>query len=98
MEQGVITPVLIEKEEISSLHFPKEEVLKNIDDIKVRSLSLQQAIKLGNNQKRKVKITFEDDNGVKKVETTIWAITDKNILLKRGVLVPICRIHQVSPY
>ena len=98
MEQEVITPVLIEKEEISSLHFPKEEVLKDADEMKIRSLSLQRAIKLGNNQKRKVKIFFEDDNGMKKVETTIWAITEKNILLKRGVTVPICRIHQVSAY
>ena len=70
----------------------------NTEEIKVRSLAMQRAIRLGNNQKRKVKIIFEDDQAIKKVETTIWAVTEKNILLKRGVAVPINRIHQVSAY
>ncbi|MBL4624806.1 MAG: hypothetical protein JKY42_06665 [Flavobacteriales bacterium] len=98
MEQGVMSPVIVEKESIPEFHFPKTEVLSSENEIKIRSLAMGRAIKLGNNQKRKVKITFEDDQGLKKVETTIWAITGKNILLKRGVSIPISRIHQVSAY
>ena len=98
MEQGVMSPVIVEKESIPEFHFPKTEVLSSENEIKIRSLAMGRAIKLGNNQKRKVKITFEDDQGLKKVETTIWAITEKNILLKRGVSIPISRIHQVSAY
>jgi hypothetical protein len=30
------------------------------------------------------------------VETTIWATTDKRIVLKGGVVIPINRIHQVK--
>ncbi len=98
MEPGIASPIIVEKELIAEFHFPREEVLLNVDEIKVRSLAMQRAIRLGNNQKRKVKIIFEDDQAIKKVETTIWAVTEKNILLKRGVAVPINRIHQVSAY
>ena len=98
MEPGIASPIIVEKELISEFHFPREEVLLNADEIKSRSLAMQRAIRLGNNQKRKVKIIFEDDQAIKKVETTIWAVTEKNILLKRGVAVPINRFHQVSAY
>ena len=98
MEQGVVKPTVVEKEAIASFNFPSKEVLVETDDVKIRNMSLQRAIKLGNNQKRKVKIVFEDDQGLKKVETTVWAVTEKNILLKRGVSIPINRIHQVSAY
>ncbi len=98
MESEIVSPIIIEKEAISNLHFPNTEVLFDNDEQKIRTLSLQRAIKLGNNQKRKVKIVFEDDYEIKKVETTIWAVTEKNILLKRGVSIPINRIHQVSAY
>lgn len=98
MQSELVTPIIIEKETISKLHFPNTEVLSETDEKKIRTMSLQRAIKLGNNQKRKVKIVFEDDQEVKKVETTIWAVTEKNILLKRGVSIPINRIHQVSAY
>ncbi|MBL4652467.1 MAG: hypothetical protein JKY53_06315 [Flavobacteriales bacterium] len=98
MEPGVVSPIVVEKESISEFHFPKTEVLSNADEKKIRSLAMQRAVKLGNNQKRKVKIIFEDDQSIKKVETTVWAITEKNVLLKRGVAIPINRIHQVSAY
>lgn len=97
-ELSLPTPELIEKENISALHFPSHDVLVDDTAKKLRASSLQRAILLGNNQKRKVKITFEDDINIKKVETTIWAVTEKNILLKGGVFIPISRIHNISPY
>ena len=39
---------------------------------------------------------FEDSEGLKQVETTIWATTDKRIILKGGVVIPIIRIHEVK--
>lgn len=98
MSQETIKPTLVEKEAVPSLHFPNGDVLKSEDDLTQRRRSLEQAIKLGNNQKRKVKIIFEDADGIKKTETTIWGITDRSILLKAGVRIPIERIHSVSPY
>lgn len=88
-------PTLVQKEEISKLHFPKEDVLKTIEEQKELKASIERAMKLGNNYKGKVKIVFEDDCGVKAVETTIWGFTDKNVLLKQTTLIPIRRILEI---
>jgi uncharacterized protein (UPF0248 family) len=93
-----MTPVLVQKEEIASLLFPKEEVLKSQEDIKTRRNDLERATTLGNMERGKIKIIFEDNQGVKKVETTVWATTEKNIILKGGVFIPIHRIHSISIY
>ncbi len=92
------TPELIQKEQVSALAFPKEEVITDMvlrDDLRRR---MKKALKLGNNLKRKVKIIFEDEQGLKKVETTIWGVTEKNILLKQTTLIPIRRIHEIKFY
>ncbi|MEW7288959.1 hypothetical protein [Aquimarina sp. 2304DJ70-9] len=86
----------IEKEEIQFLHFPKDEVLDNKRDKKMRNLTLKRALSLGNLEHVKVKIIFADEEGVKKVETTIWGITDKVVILKRSVVIPLERIISIS--
>ena len=98
MEPTITNPIVIEKESISTLHYPKTEVLKTIQEEKIRAHELQSAIRLGNTQKRKVKIVFEDNQGLKQIETTVWAVTEKNILLKGGMFIPIIRIHRISAY
>lgn len=89
-------PAMVEKEMISSLTFPKEEVLKDADKQKELKTALDKAMKLGNAYKGKVKIVFEDSEGVKAVETTIWGVTDKNVLLKQTTLIPIRRILEIK--
>lgn len=89
-------PIMVEKEMISSLTFPKEEVLKDADKQKELKAALDKAMKLGNAYKGKVKIVFEDSEGVKAVETTIWGVTDKNVLLKQTTLIPIRRILEIK--
>lgn len=86
---------LIEKEEIPHLHFPKEEVLRNHFERFQRDKDLEHAIVLGNIYRFKVKIVFEDIEGTKSVHTTIWGITDQQIILKKNVTVPINRVHQI---
>jgi uncharacterized protein (UPF0248 family) len=61
-----------------------------------RKLSIDRAISLGNLERHKVKIIFSDSIGIKKVDTTIWAVTDKAILLKQNTVVPIHRIHKLE--
>jgi uncharacterized protein (UPF0248 family) len=39
-----------------------------------------------------------DAEGLKQVETTIWATGEKNIVLKHGMTIPIHRIVDVSFY
>ena len=87
---------LVAKEEISLLKFPKEDILISNEEKKDRQAKLERALKLGNAYHGKVKILFEDIEGLKAVETTIWGVTDKNILLKRDVLVPVNRIREIK--
>ena len=89
-------PVRIEKEQVPLLRFPADEVLKSKDQIKQRVQDLQRAMTLGNLEHAKASIVFEDNEGLKQVETTVWGVTDKRIILKQGVVMPIHRIHEVK--
>ncbi len=87
---------LIEKELVPSYHFPESEVLENSDEKKLLKRELDRAISLGNIEHLKVKIFFADDKSDKIVNTTIWAITDNAILLKKNVVIPIRRIIKLE--
>lgn len=91
-----LSPVSIEKENISGLKFPDTEVLASKEEIKNRFANLERALKLGNLEHNKIKIIFEDSEGVKQVNTTVWGVTDKRVILKQGVVIPIHRIHEVN--
>lgn len=86
----------IAKENMRGLRFPEVEVLQSEAKCIERSEALHRATHLGNLEKQKVHIYFEDDSGVKKVHTTIWAFTEKKIILKAGLSIPICRVHLVE--
>jgi hypothetical protein len=88
--------VLVEKESVSELHFPADEILKSEKDLKERKTAIERAISLGNLEHHKVKIYFSDDQGKKVVNTTIWAVTDKSIVLKQNTVLPIHRIHKLD--
>lgn len=89
-------PIPIEKEHVSALHFPSADVLIDAEQKKERHLRLTRALKLGNNSRRKVKILFEDIEGIKRIEATVWALTEKNVAIKGGRMIPIHRIHEVK--
>jgi hypothetical protein len=86
----------IEKEQIPLLHFPIQEVLKDPDRIKERNAELSRAQSLGNLERVKVRIIFEDDRNRKMVETTVWGLTDKMVILKGGAGIPVHRIVSIS--
>ncbi|CAL2091161.1 hypothetical protein [Tenacibaculum sp. 190524A02b] len=85
----------IEKEQIKFLTFPKEEVLNKKNEQTNRFLALQRGMYLGNLEREKVKIVFVDDAGLKKVETTIWGVTDKSVILKQSTIIPLERIMAI---
>lgn len=85
---------IIEKEAITKLHFPESDVLDDKEEIMQRNSDLDRALTLGNLEHSKIKIYFEDDLSKKVVETTIWGITDKRVILKQGVVIPINRIYK----
>ncbi|MDP1802687.1 MAG: hypothetical protein Q8L81_15100 [Bacteroidota bacterium] len=86
----------IEKEEIENLKFPSTEVLHDLEKRKERLAELDKALTLGNREHSKIRIYFEDDASCKVVETTVWGITDKRVILKQGVVIPIHRVHSVK--
>lgn len=86
----------IEKEEVENLKFPSTEVLNDIEKIGERRSELGRALTLGNMEHAKIRIYFEDDSSCKVVETTVWGVTDKRVILKKGVVIPIHRVHSVK--
>lgn len=86
---------LIDKELITSLNFPKQDVLEDKEEIVGRKNDLDRALALGNLEHVKIKIYFEDDASKKLVETTIWGVTDNRVILKQGVVIPVNRIHRI---
>lgn len=89
-------PVAIDKENISGLKFPDGDVLTSHDDKKIRMHNLDKALRLGNLEHGKIRIVFEDAEGMKQVDTTVWGVTDKRVILKQGAVLPIHRIHDVK--
>lgn len=87
---------VIEKEKIENLKFPSSEVLTDAEKIKERKTDLERALALGNLEHTKIKIFFEDDQSRKVVETTVWGVTDKRVILKQGVVIPIQRVHSIK--
>jgi hypothetical protein len=83
----------VEKELVSSMSFNNEIEIEQHEDLRHQ---LEQATRLGNGYHSKVSIYFHDDEGPKRVETTIWATGSKYICLKGGVWIPINRIVEVK--
>jgi hypothetical protein len=96
MNVQTVSPYIINKENISGLHFSGHDVLSTPDEIKERKSSAQVALLLGNNYKSKVKIIFEDSISIKQVETTIWGLTDMHVILKGGITIPLYSIYRID--
>ena len=91
--QATIKPTLIEKEVISTLTFNNRTKVNQHPNLLSQ---IKDATTLGNNLKSKVSIYFEDDHGIKRVDTTIWAHGTKYVCLKGGVWLPIDRIVEIK--
>lgn len=87
-------PTLIEKETIPSLNFRDASI--EVNQSKTLRFDLERATSLGNLHHVKVGIVFQDDNGIKRVNTTIWATGSKYISLKGGLWIPISRIVEID--
>ncbi|TNE53370.1 MAG: hypothetical protein EP338_12615 [Bacteroidetes bacterium] len=83
----------IEKEAVPSLSFRKEMTVNQHPDLQEH---LEQATLLGNGYRTKVTIYFHDDEGPRKVQTTIWAAGANYICLKGGIWIPISRIEKIQ--
>lgn len=75
----------IEKEEVINYHFAEADSKNN----QVTKDKLERAVRLGNEYKSKTYITFQTNEGPKRIETTVWTLTDEYIQIKGGVSIPL---------
>lgn len=87
---------LIDKSLIAELSWPSEDLNKIPEKRNNLLKKLNTALILGNIEKNKCRIIFQDSSGIKKTETTIWAVCEKNILIKFGHWIPIRRIIDIE--
>ncbi|MDQ3110535.1 MAG: hypothetical protein M3R17_11630 [Bacteroidota bacterium] len=95
MNATTTKPILIDKDQVKDLRFPPEEVLTSAEELAKRRNELSRALTLGNVHHNKVRIIFNDNQGIKMVETTIWAVTELRVILKSGMVLPINRIMEI---
>jgi len=85
------------KEYVYALRFPKEDVITNQADKKTRLFCLKRAMRLGNLLKNKVSIYFKDSHDkLIQIKTTVWGVTQKDVILKKGTTIPLHRIVAVE--
>ena len=76
---------IVEKEHISYLNIiPSTE--DHTEELKTK---LADAQRLGNEFKSKAVITFNTTIGPKRVETTVWSVTEKYLQLKNNIHIPL---------
>jgi len=92
----VMNATLIPKELIATLHFPRQALLLSEHQRRRIMERMHEATRLGNAEHGKCRIIFEDDEGVKAVETTIWTYDPENIVLKYGMTIPVSRVLSVE--
>ena len=84
--------LLVEKETIPSLSFNDKSRVEQHPNLRKQ---IDKATILGNTHRRKVSILFQDDDGMKRVDTTIWASGTKFVCLKGGIWIPISRLKEI---
>lgn len=76
---------LIEKEEVINYRF----VAVDNKESEITQEKLERAVRLGNEFKGKTQITFMTSEGAKRIETTVWTLTENYIQIKGGVSIPV---------
>lgn len=87
---------IIPKERISSLRFPRQPLMLTESERSGILQNMEEATRLGNTEHGKCRIVFQDDEGLKAVETTIWTYDPDNIVLKYGMTIPVGRVVSVD--
>jgi len=86
----------IKNEQIKSLTFPKEDVLSSIKEQVTRSLTLKRIIRMANLGDTTTTVLFIDDQGIKKIKTSLSKVTDTELILDSLVRIPLNRILHIS--
>ncbi len=88
--------VKIDKYALDQITYAKREVLNDEEERDDRLREIQRGMRLGNTHKLPTRIIFETADGeIKETEATIWAVTEKRVLLKNDLSIPIRSIYSV---
>jgi hypothetical protein len=89
----------IEKETISGLAFPHDDVLNDPAERLQRHHDAERAATLGNGYQGKLDIYFQTADGItKRVQTTVGAAHEEYITLKAGATIPLRAILHFDFY
>ncbi len=83
---------LIQKEDVNKFKFIPADLDNSVKFI----TKLQNALRLGNEFKSKTDIVFNTEDGPKRIETTVWSLTDKYIQIKHGILIPLKSLIEIE--
>jgi len=82
---------------LSSIQFKRSDVLTSIQEKTERLKRLQAAMKLGNHHKHKVKLIIMNANDqLIQVKAKVWSVTEKYVILKNSIMIPISSILNVN--
>lgn len=85
------------KEYLYALRFPQEDVMTDKSSKSVRLFCVKRAMRLGNLLKNKVTIYFKDSQEkLIRIKTTVWGVTQKDVILKKGSTIPLHRIVSID--
>lgn len=87
---------IIPKELVASLRFPRQPVVLSEEEHREIQRRMREAALLGNAEHGKCRILFQDEEGLKAVETTIWTYDRHNIVLKYGMTIPVWRVVSIE--
>jgi len=79
----------IDKQELLKVVFKNEETMYIQEQVKSRDQKLYMAMLMGNHYYDNVRILFDTEEGEREITSRIWARTDKFVVLKGGMFIPI---------
>ncbi len=86
----------VNKENIPLLHCVSYDVLETPEQRGQRKQDLENAMIVSNTEKSKSTIYFVTDDGIKYVETTVWAATEESVVFKGGVSIPLSCVLKIA--
>lgn len=93
MESLSIPFEIVNKEDLGEVTYHEKLQIEQQKDLPAK---LEEAMKLGNSFQTKVAIVFQCDQGVKRVDTTVWSKGDQFVTLKGGLWIPISHIIRIE--
>lgn len=82
--------------QLKILKFPQVNILEEgIEEVN-HSLAVKREFFKDNIDRDNVKIFFIDSTGLKEIEATYWTLTQKSVVLKQSIVIPLSKIVAVA--